>query len=115
GGQCRAQWALTHSREGCSVARRDADHTGRAGSSDRPQGPGRLAHWLPVALVLLLLGAGVAADRYAWGPTYLGWHETPTEPAAVEPPTGLALPDPPVPEPVAEPLEPGALDPAAVT
>ncbi|WP_162794583.1 D-alanyl-D-alanine carboxypeptidase/D-alanyl-D-alanine-endopeptidase [Nocardioides houyundeii] len=69
------------------MPRRDVGHT-RA----RYRGPGRVAHWLPVLLVLALLSAGVAADRGDWGPRHLGW-DAPSSPA-VEPPAGLALPEP---------------------
>ena len=54
-----------------------------------------VATWLPVLLVLTLLGAGVGAYRYEWGPRYLpGLAADPvTEPEAVLPPAGLDLPE----------------------
>jgi serine-type D-Ala-D-Ala carboxypeptidase/endopeptidase (penicillin-binding protein 4) len=87
------------------VPRRDARHT-----SAGYRGPGRVAHWLPVLLVVVLLGAGLAADRGDWGPRHLGWG--PSEPVAPVP-AGLDLPAPATPAPVsAAPVI--ALDPAAV-
>ena len=89
--------------------RRDAGHSG----------PGALAHWLPTLLVLALLGGAVASYRYDVGPRYLDWHgaDAATNPAAVAPPAGVALPDWAAPAPVA-PAVPaprgGTVDPAAV-
>lgn len=84
-----------------------------------PSGPGRLAHWLPTLLVLLLLGAAVGAHRYDVGERYLGWRapEAQTGPATVAPPAGWVAPDWQAPAPVATAVPvPGALplDPAAV-
>ncbi|HEX6149517.1 D-alanyl-D-alanine carboxypeptidase/D-alanyl-D-alanine endopeptidase [Nocardioides sp.] len=85
------------------------------GKRDRGHAP-RRASWLPVLLVLLLLGGAAAAyltgvaDRWAAD-------ETPdpvTEPAAVPPPDGMDLAAVPAPEPVAEAAGPGRLRPAAV-
>ncbi len=73
--------------------------------------PSRRATWLPVLLVLLLLGGAAAAyltgvsDR--WAPD-----ETPDpvrEPAAVPPPAGMDLVAVPEPEPVADAAEAGTL------
>ena len=67
-----------------------------ARGSKRRRDVGHLvATWLPVVLVLALLGAGVGAYRYEWGPRYLpGLAADPvTEPEAVLPPAGLDLPD----------------------
>ncbi|WP_110180493.1 D-alanyl-D-alanine carboxypeptidase/D-alanyl-D-alanine-endopeptidase [Nocardioides solisilvae] len=88
------------------MGRRDAGHTPPAS----PRGPGRAAHVLPTLLVLALLGTSVAAADREWGPTYLGWG--PEEPPAAA--AGALLPDPAEPLPVAEPVGPAALDPAAV-
>ncbi len=54
-----------------------------------------VATWLPVLLVLALLGAGVGAYRFEWGPRYLpGLAADPvSEPEEVLPPAGLDLPD----------------------
>jgi D-alanyl-D-alanine carboxypeptidase/D-alanyl-D-alanine-endopeptidase (penicillin-binding protein 4) len=51
--------------------------------------------WLPVLLVLALLGAGVGAYRFEWGQRYLPWlaADPVTEPEQVLPPAGLDLPD----------------------
>ncbi|HYF72480.1 MAG TPA: D-alanyl-D-alanine carboxypeptidase/D-alanyl-D-alanine-endopeptidase [Nocardioides sp.] len=68
------------------------------GGRDRshPRRGSRLAAWLPVALVLAVLAAGVVAWRLdPAGP------DPADEPAAVAPPPGLSLEAPPPPEPVA--------------
>src|SRR5690606_22147158 len=67
-------------------ARRDRDH---------PRGPGRVAHWLPVLLVVALLAGAVAAHRFEVGPRHLPWlvADPVSEPQAVPPPAGLDLPD----------------------
>jgi D-alanyl-D-alanine carboxypeptidase/D-alanyl-D-alanine-endopeptidase (penicillin-binding protein 4) len=66
--------------------------------------------WLPVVLVLALLGAGVGAYRYEWGPRYLpGLAADPvTEPEAVLPPAGLDLPAWTTPAPDADPADAAA-------
>lgn len=67
--------------------------------------------WLPILLVLVLLGTGVAAYRFELGPRYLPWlvADPATEPRAVPPPAGLELPDWTSPAPdaiaMAEPLQ----------
>lgn len=98
------------------MARRDADHSGREAVRPPRRGPGRLAVWLPVVLVLALLGAAVAADEYAWGPTYLGWKggDPSIDPAVVAPPGLLDLPEVPDPAPVAVPVTVGGLASAQV-
>lgn len=113
------------------MRRRDADHSkddavnhSRDGAGDaRPRrarrrrtGPGRFALIAPVVLVLALLGTAVAADEYAWGPTYLGWKggDPDTNPAAVVLPAGLQLPAAAEPEPPAEAAAAQALSPEAV-
>ncbi len=54
-----------------------------------------MTHWLPMVLVLALLGAGVGAYRFEWGQRYLPWlaADPVTEPEAVLPPAGLDLPE----------------------
>ena len=98
------------------MARRDADHTTRTPVRGPRRGPGRLAILLPVLLVLALLGTAVAADEYAWGPTYLGWKggDPATDPGVVAPPALLDLPAVGDPEPVAEPVTGGGLAQAKV-
>lgn len=82
----------------------------------RPSGPGAVAHWLPVLLVLVMLGAGLAAYRFEVGQKYLPWlaADPETEPAAVAPPAGLDLPDWSAPEPALDDVEGGGLDPVRV-
>ena len=80
---------------------------GRDGS--HPARASRLAAWLPVALVLAVLAAGVVAWRLdPAGPDPV------EEPAAVPPPRGLSLPAADDPAPVAETTEDMAADPRAV-
>ncbi len=62
-------------------------------------GRGEVRHlasrWLPIVLVLAILGAGVGAYRFEWGPRYVPWlaADPVTEPEAVLPPAGLDLPE----------------------
>ncbi|MCD6641081.1 MAG: D-alanyl-D-alanine carboxypeptidase/D-alanyl-D-alanine-endopeptidase [Nocardioides sp.] len=88
-------------------ARRDRDH---------PRGPGRVAHWLPVLLVVALLAGAVAAHRFEVGPRHLPWlvADPASEPQAVPPPAGLDLPDWDAPTPAVAAAEPGEVDVAAV-
>lgn len=93
------------------MPRGDSGHT----PSTRPHGPGRVAHWLPTLLVVALLGTAVAAGDQGWGPTYLGWGGDEPGPASTAgTPSDSDLPTPAPPLPVAEPVEPRPLDPAAV-
>lgn len=74
-------------------------------------------HWLPILLVVALLGCAVAAYHYDWGPRYLGWYgdDPNRDPAAVAPPAGLEFPAWQEPAPVADPVTPlGRVDTAAV-
>jgi len=67
--------------------------------------------WLPVLLVLVLVGGAVAVWRLDLGARWFG-DDPPdpiTEPAAVPPPEGIEVPDLPQPSPVAEPAEGGRL------
>ncbi|MFC6286956.1 D-alanyl-D-alanine carboxypeptidase/D-alanyl-D-alanine-endopeptidase [Nocardioides sp. GCM10027113] len=79
------------------MGRRDRRHDG--GGSLR-----RLWRWLPVVLVLALIGAAAASYRFDLGPRWFGTGVEPVSPAAVPPPPGLDLPEVEAPE---------ALDPAA--
>ncbi len=85
------------------------------GKRDRRHAP-RKASWLPVLLVLLLLGG--AATAFLTGATDRWSDEEPpdpvTEPAAVPPPEGMDIAAVPDPEPVAEAASIGGLRPAAV-
>jgi serine-type D-Ala-D-Ala carboxypeptidase/endopeptidase (penicillin-binding protein 4) len=83
----------------------------------RRRGTGAFARWFPVVLVLVILGGAAAAYRFDLGPRWFGTGEPDpgTEPAAVEPPSGLELPALTRPAPVADPLpEAGTLSPAKV-
>lgn len=66
--------------------------------------------WFPVVLVLLLLGGAGAAHRFDLGPRWFGWEgaDPATNPAAVQPPEGLSLPEFSTPPPVAEEVSAGA-------
>lgn len=80
-------------------------------------GPGRVAHWLPVVLVAVLLGAAVPVHRFEVGERHLPWlvADPAAEPAAVAPPVGLDLPDWSPPEALADPAPTDrAVDPVAV-
>ncbi|WP_165355048.1 D-alanyl-D-alanine carboxypeptidase/D-alanyl-D-alanine-endopeptidase [Nocardioides oleivorans] len=63
--------------------------------------------WLPVLLVVALLGAGVGAYRYDWGQRYLPWlsADPATEPEQVLPPAGLELPEWTTPAADAQPVD----------
>ena len=73
--------------------------------ADRGRGRAVLTRWLPVVLVLAILGGAAAAYRYDLGERWFG-SATPspdpaTQPAAVPPPEGLTLPAPTAPPAVA--------------
>jgi D-alanyl-D-alanine carboxypeptidase/D-alanyl-D-alanine-endopeptidase (penicillin-binding protein 4) len=78
--------------------------------------------WVPVLLVLALLGAGVGAHRFEWGQRYLPWlaADPVTEPEQVLLPAGLELPEwsPPsvdaAPEPALDATDSSAIDPDRV-
>lgn len=75
-----------------------------------------LFRWVPVVVVLALVGSSYAVVEWNLGERWLGIERAdPQEnPAAVAPPSGLVLPSPVAAGPVAEPLVPAAADPAAV-
>ena len=77
---------------------------------------GRASRWLPVLLVLALLGGAVAAHRFDLGARWFGTGgpDPAEQPAAVPPPDGLDLPVLGRPAPVATAAGPGTLDPRAV-
>ena len=79
-GQSRAQWPRCAKRDGPKRRGREVRHLA--------------SRWLPVVLVLAILGAGVGAYRFEWGQRYLPWlaADPVTEPEAVLPPAGLDLP-----------------------
>ncbi|MGH3363007.1 MAG: D-alanyl-D-alanine carboxypeptidase, partial [Nocardioides sp.] len=80
------------------MGRRDRRH-------GRRRAGGAFWRWFPVVLVLAILASAVAAWRFDLGERWLGTGPDPqTEPAAVEPPPGLELPEMPVPVAVADPL-----------
>lgn len=84
---------------------------------DRRHGTGAFGRWFPVVLVLAILGCAGAAYRFDLGREWFGTGEPDpnTEPAAVEPPSGLELPFLTRPAAVAEPLPTvGTLSPAKV-
>ncbi|WP_167305869.1 D-alanyl-D-alanine carboxypeptidase/D-alanyl-D-alanine endopeptidase [Nocardioides euryhalodurans] len=94
------------------MSRRDPHH----GSGRRPGRRGAVALWLPVVLVLVLVGGAVAAWQYDLGARWFGT-ATPdpvSEPAAVPPPEGLEVPALDRPGPVAAESGDAALAPAAV-
>ncbi|MDR7254854.1 D-alanyl-D-alanine carboxypeptidase/D-alanyl-D-alanine-endopeptidase (penicillin-binding protein 4) [Nocardioides sp. BE266] len=66
--------------------------------------------WLPVVLVLALLGAGVGAYRFEWGQRYLPWlaADPATEPEQVLLPAGLELPAWSTPTPEVQPADTSA-------
>ena len=76
----------------------------------------RVAHWLPVVLVLAILGTGLAAYRFELGERYLpGLAADPvTEPEQVLPPAGLELPAWTAPAAVPGVAPTAALDPREV-
>lgn len=98
--------------EGVVVGRGDLRHRRAAGTGRR----GALARWLPVVLVLALLGGATAAWRFDLTAPWLGGEEPDPrrEPAAVPPPEGLEVPTLPRPEPVARPAGQDALSRDAV-
>lgn len=71
--------------------------------------------WLPVVLILALLGGALAAHRYEWGPRHLPWlvADPTSHPELVPAPTGLELPGATAPTLAPAPLA-GALRPQAV-
>lgn len=87
--------------------------------SPGPTGPGRVAHWVPTLLVLALVAAAFASYRLDLGPRYLPWLslDPQSEPAAIAPPAGVALPEWSEPASVSEVVPParrGTVDPSAV-
>ena len=84
---------------------------------DRRHGTGAFGRWFPVVLVLAILACAGAAYRFDLGHEWFGTGEPDpdTEPAAVEPPSGLDLPFLSRPAAVADPLaSAGTLSPARV-
>ncbi len=73
---------------------------------DRRHGTGAFGRWFPVVLVLAILACAGAAYRFDLGHEWFGTGEPDpnTEPAAVEPPSGLDLPFLTRPATVADPL-----------
>lgn len=80
------------------MGRRDRRHGRRAGS-------GAFLRWAPVVLVLVLLASAGAAYRFDLGSRWFGTGapDPASEPAAVAPPEGLALPELTLPDLVAQP------------
>ena len=89
------------------MGRSDARHDGRRFFS-RP-----LYHWLPVALVLVVLAGAFVSFEYDLGEK-LGVATHEAGPAGVEPPEGLELPELPTPAPVAGALPGGSVRTAKV-
>jgi serine-type D-Ala-D-Ala carboxypeptidase/endopeptidase (penicillin-binding protein 4) len=84
---------------------------------DRRHGTGAFGRWFPVVLVLAILACAGAAYRFDLGHRWFGTGapDPATEPAAVEPPSGLDLPALTRPGEVAQPLPAGGtLSPAKV-
>jgi D-alanyl-D-alanine carboxypeptidase/D-alanyl-D-alanine-endopeptidase (penicillin-binding protein 4) len=84
---------------------------------DRRHGTGVFGRWFPVVLVLAILASAGAAYRFDLGPRWFGTGEPDpdTEPAAVDPPSGVELPPLTRPAAVASPLPgAGSLSPAKV-
>jgi serine-type D-Ala-D-Ala carboxypeptidase/endopeptidase (penicillin-binding protein 4) len=84
---------------------------------DRRHGTRAFGRWFPFVLVLAILACAGAAYRFDLGPRWFGTGtpDPATEPAAVEPPSGLDLPALTRPDEVARPLPAaGTLSPAKV-
>lgn len=62
------------------------------GRGDRRHGGGRLWRWLPISVVLLVLASAFASFEYDVA-RRLGWGDQTTDPARIEPPQGLELPE----------------------
>ena len=94
------------------MSRRDRHH----GSSRAAGSGGRLALWLPIVLVLALLGGAAAAYRFDLGERWFGGEQPDPvrEPAAVAPPEGLEVPTLARPAPVAVAAEQDDLSASAV-
>ncbi|GAB3790177.1 hypothetical protein GCM10027601_33090 [Nocardioides ungokensis] len=95
--------------KGQSVVGRDTRHARRSGDP--------ILRWLPVLLVLVLLGSAAAAYRFELGPRWFGTEPADPvhNPAAVAPPSGLTLRPPAAPAPVAPAVDAAApLDGASV-
>lgn len=79
-------------------------------SQKPPRGP----FLLPTLLVVVLLVTSYVADKYEWGPRYLGWGEAGDVPVAVQPPDEIDLPEIALPPVVAGAAPTDRLRPAAV-